>query len=131
MCVACRLAAYEVEPATYAVALRTYAKEFPTQTPLAAYQMMAGGASRTLKVSWCVVSGDLGSRRGRRLPGRGGVGRLLERGGCLGGEGRGGEGRLRGRGGCQGRAGRGGYEEGRGGYNGRKAAEEGYTNTWN
>ena len=116
MCVACRLAAYEVEPATYAVALRTYAKEFPTQTPLAAYQMMAGGASRTLKVSWFVVPGDLGSRRGRRLPGRGGVGRLLERGGSLGGEGRGGEAT---------REGRLPRKGGRGGYKGRKVAEEG------
>lgn len=43
------LAAYEVEPATYAVALRAFGKLDPSLSPEAAYRRLAGGATNALK----------------------------------------------------------------------------------
>ena len=46
----CRLAAYEVQPATLAVALRAFSKLDPTLSPQAAYERMASGATNAFKV---------------------------------------------------------------------------------
>ena len=45
-----RLAAYEVQPATLAVALRAFGKLDPTLSPQAAYERMASGATNAFKV---------------------------------------------------------------------------------
>lgn len=50
------LAAYEVEPATYSVALRTFGKIDPTLTPEKAYARLAGGATGAL-TSYCQKHG--------------------------------------------------------------------------